>query len=417
MTNKKRIFLKEVLNQIKSKEAKKFVSDELSHHLQEAKKGWQEKGLSEVEAEKKAIEGMGSPVKLGIQLNKLHRPKVDWWIISLLGMALLVGFLPLFSLGYLESKYFVFTKVTFVLLGTMVAVGLMLVDYRKWQNRGWIFYTAGVLLLLTIRFLSNRMINGVPRIEIGPLTIETLMAVPFFWLAWAGFFNDEKFKVWQFIGLFLVPLFLFLSIPGMATAYVYTIMVFGMLGWSKFSRKIVITIYSVITVSMVVFGILALKFSDPYQLQRLLAFLKPEDYSNGAGYTILRIKEFLLNAGWFGVSGAKQFIPEAHTNFVFVTFTYYYGWLFAIVLVALLSLFAARIIFVMFQIKNSFGKRLLIGAVALYLAQLGTNVLMSLGVFPLVGVSLPFLSYGLMPTLLNAILMGVVLSVYRRKAF
>ena len=67
------------------------------------------------------------------------------------------------------------------------------------------------------------------------------------------------------------------------------------------------------------------------------------------------------------------------------------------------------------QIKDPYGKLLLAGAVALYAVQLATNIGMSLGLFPVIAMSLPFISYGLMPTLLNAILIGVVLSVYRRK--
>ena len=67
------------------------------------------------------------------------------------------------------------------------------------------------------------------------------------------------------------------------------------------------------------------------------------------------------------------------------------------------------------KINDSYGKLLLIGAISLYTVQFVSNIGMSLGYFPMTSMSLPFISYGLMPILLNAFLIGVVLSVYRRK--
>ena len=110
-TNKKQIFLNEVTDQIKSMEAKSFVANELNYHLNEAKKNWTDKGLTASEAEVKAVEQMGSPTKLGVHLNKLHRPKVDWWLVLLVVAAVGLSFLPMLSLGYLEESYFIILKI------------------------------------------------------------------------------------------------------------------------------------------------------------------------------------------------------------------------------------------------------------------------------------------------------------------
>ena len=90
--NKKGAFLKEVTNHIKSKEAKDLVATELDFHLKQTKNMWVEKGLSEEVAEGKAVEQMGSPIKLGRELNKLHKPKVDWFLLILLVVAMGLGF-------------------------------------------------------------------------------------------------------------------------------------------------------------------------------------------------------------------------------------------------------------------------------------------------------------------------------------
>jgi cell division protein FtsW (lipid II flippase) len=419
--NKKQIFLNEVTDQIKSKEAKTYVAKELNYHLKEAKHIWMVKGLSETEAEEKAVEQMGSPTKLGIQMNKLHRPKVDWWLVLLLAVSMGLSFLPMFSLGYMNDSYFIIYKILIVLLGVTATVAVMLVDYRKWKKLGWLFYTIGILILVFLAFFSNTMINGLKLVKLGPVTIESLMALPFFFLAWASFFNNEKFRIWQFLKLFLSPILLFLALPSISTIYLYSMMVFVMLWWSKFSKKVKWIISTGTFSSIILTCIIVWPFIKPYQIERLLAFIEPEKYSHGAGFMILKSRELMENAGWFGGFGGfgqpriSEFIPEAHTNFVFVSFTYSYGWLFGFFLVMILMMFAARIISIHPKIKDSYGKLLLIGGVALYGIQLVSNIGMVLGVFPLTSMSLPFISYGLMPTVLNAILVGVVLSVYRRK--
>ncbi|MEC1523742.1 FtsW/RodA/SpoVE family cell cycle protein [Neobacillus niacini] len=417
MTNNiKQIFLNQVTEQIRSKEAKNYVANELNYHLKEAKRNWVEKGLSESEAEEKAVEQMGSPTKLGIQMNKLHRPKVDWWLLLLLAAAMGLSFLPMFSLGYMkDGYYFIISKFLIAFIGFAATIGVMLGDYRKWKKHGWLFYTIGMLLLFILAFFSNTMINGLKLLKLGPVTIESLMALPFFYLAWASFFNNGKVRVWQFLLLFLSPILLFLALPSFSTIYLYSMMVFVMLWWSKFSKRVKWMISAGTLGTILLTALLVWPFIKPYQIVRLLAFVNPEKYADTEGFIILQIKEIMSKAGWFGQSGAREFIPEAHTNFVFVSFTYYYGWIFGVLLVMILLLFAARMIVIQPKIKDSYGQLLLIGGVALYGIQLVSNIGMTLGLFPMTSMSLPFISYGLMPTLLNAILIGAVLSVYRRK--
>ena len=240
MIDQKDNFLSEVLNHIKSKEAKKFVNAELSYHIKSAKQDWMEKGLSEAEAEEKAVEQMGSPNTLGRQFNKLHRPKVDWLMIVLLVTTMGLGFLPLMNLDEMYGNLAV-EKTFSVLFGAILAIVLMLFDYRKFKNYGWLFYSIGILLLLGLVILPSVIapwINGIPYLNLGSLYIDALLMLPIFYLAWASFFQSNRLKVWQFCGLFLISLFLFLPVSKLSTTFIYIVMVFVMLWWSKFERKI-----------------------------------------------------------------------------------------------------------------------------------------------------------------------------------
>ena len=112
-------FLEEVTQFIKSKEAKIYVASELDSHLQKTKNDWLKHGLSDEEAEEKAVEQMGNPAKLGKELNKLHRPKVDWLLVSLLAAVMGLGFLPLLFVvdgGIYDIDKMITHRVIFVIL-------------------------------------------------------------------------------------------------------------------------------------------------------------------------------------------------------------------------------------------------------------------------------------------------------------
>ncbi|MFC0270485.1 FtsW/RodA/SpoVE family cell cycle protein [Metabacillus herbersteinensis] len=415
MDNRKNSFLTEVMEQIRSKEAKEAVSAELSYHIQEAKREWGNKGLTEKEAENKAVEQMGNPSLLGIQMNKLHRPRIDWVMLGLFGTILLIGFLPILSLGYLDESHFATSKIIFVILGGLLACVLMLTDYRKFKRYSWVFYLIGISILVILKQFANNMVFGHPYFILGPIAIESSMALPFLLLAWASFLHNNKLRIWQWGALLLLSLYLLFAVISLPTIFIYIVMVFAMIWWSKIGRKHSLKM-SIITVSFLVSASFILWNSlVSYQKDRLLAFVYPEKYTEEAGYQYLFMKELMSSAGWFGNSKGDEFIPSAHTDLVFVSFTYYFGWLFAAILALLLTLLGARIVMTVRKINDPYGKLLLIGCVSLYAVQLAYNLGMTLGFLPITSISFPFISYGLMPTLLNAFLVGIVLSVYRRK--
>jgi len=404
-------FVSEVTNHIKSKEAKSFVATELDFHLKQAKNTWIEKGLSEEVAENKAVEQMGSPIKLGQELNKLHKPKVDWFLLILLVAAMGLGFLPVFVFEYTNEV--MINKVIFIILGVVTAIGMMLLDYRKLERMGWLFYIIGVVVLLILYCFSNASMIGEPLIQIGPIAIDCLMAVPFFFLAWASFFNNSRLKIIHLVVLYLFSLYLFLIVSTLSSIFIYITMVFVMLWWSKLGKKTSLII-TVVPICLFIIKV-SVSWSSGYHLDRLLGYLNPESDAGGAGFMYIRLKEVMSSAGWFGTYGDMKFIPAPDTDFVFASLTYYYGYWLALILVFVLSLFVARLIVISYKINDRYGKLLLVGGLTLFVFQFIYNVGMILGLLPLAAISLPFISYGLTPTVFHALIMGIVLSVYRRK--
>jgi cell division protein FtsW (lipid II flippase) len=416
MDEQRNSFLKQVRSQIKSKEAKALVSAELHHHLNEVKHYWLQKGISEDQAEEKAVNQMGNPISIGQKLNRIHRPKVDWVTLILFVSALLLGFLPLLSQGYMNGNHYSTYKFVFVLMGGILALGMMFIDYRKLVNKGGLFYLVGTLLLLFLTKNFNTFVEGQSVFKVGPLKIEGLMAIPFFLMAWAGFFQSNRFKMWQFLLLFVLSLYFFLECS-LTTLFIYVSMTFTMIWWSELNKKTIWIVLGSIFTLVVTWGVIGWMTVAYYQKYRILSFINPynSEYLTSK-FGLLKIHHLFMEAGWFGKhSFTDQFIPQAHTNFVFLSFTYYYGWLFAAILFLVLSLVAVRIISIARSLNDTYSKLLLVGVMMIYMVQLVGNVGMIVGFFPMTNISLPFISYGVMPILLNAFLIGIVLSVYRRK--
>ncbi|QTM98760.1 hypothetical protein ERJ70_05290 [Sediminibacillus dalangtanensis] len=146
MNNNRKRFLETVVKEIRSPSVRKMIVTELDHHIDKEKQRFITSGMSEEDAEEKAVAQMGNPVPLGKELKKLHRPRVDWWIAGLLMMALCFGFLPLLAMD--ENLGFVPHKIIYTIVGVVITGGLMLVDYSKIVKFRWASYLGGLFLLV-----------------------------------------------------------------------------------------------------------------------------------------------------------------------------------------------------------------------------------------------------------------------------
>lgn len=422
MVNDRERFLGEVIGQIRSKEAKVSVEKELNYHLKEAKEYWLGKGLSATEAQEKAIKQMGDPYKLGEKMNKLYRPKVDWLLLSLLAAVMMLGFLPILSMDSSQVEIqdsFMRNRVIFGLLGIALAIGIMYFDYRKLQRWGWAFYLVGVAILYGLRLIPSYTINGEPYFGIPMLgSFNCWIALPFFFLAWAQFFQNKKLKVWQLFLLFIYSFYLFLMVPDLAISFIYGMTVLIMLWWSHLSKKTALFI-TASTITAFIIGLVAVLPSlKGYQNERIAAYINPEKYADGSGYMYVQLRELMTEAKWYGSSaGQGNVLPGTYSDYALAGLTSHFGYVVTVAVLIILLLFVIRMGYIAIGARNRYGKLLVIGALALFSLQFFYNIAMIFGFVPIMTIYLPFISYGWMSTILNAFLIGIVLSVYRRKHY
>lgn len=419
-------FLQQVTSYVRSKEANRYVEVELQHHLRQSKQAWMNKGYSPKEAEQKAVADMGSASQLGKSLDKIHRPKWDSWLIAAVVMLIVVSFLPILTIDFNKqfgsdmTRYYFEYKVVHSVLAIMLIAILVYFDYRKLQRFSMLIYWIALLLLFVLWFIPNTTINGEDMFVVGSIRIQAWTVLPLLLVGFAGIFTECKWKSWQITGLFILPLYFFTMLPNLTVTLLYITVVAVLFGFSYFSRKSKRNVF----LALGGIGLTVLAYSVyayhhllvPYQTERIAAFLHPELYADSAGYMMLQLKEILAGSSWFG-SGTNYYVPDGHTDYVLVQLIQVYGYVAGIAVIIVIMAIALRILWILRSLPQSFGKLLVLAAVTLYSCQSIYSITMVFGFLPLTSVPLPFISYGITPLLLNAFLIGLVLSVYRRKSY
>ncbi|WP_057763028.1 FtsW/RodA/SpoVE family cell cycle protein [Cytobacillus praedii] len=425
-------FLSKVTSKVKSKEAHKMIKKELTNHLVELSQTFQKGGVSKDEADDKAIKEMGNPFTIGDNLNRIHKPKMDWLLIFLFIIIAGISFLPLVG-GVPEmaifNTFFIGRQAIWLTLSILVIVGILFFDYRK-LTKSWVFFFGSGLALLIFTNISGYTTNGIKTwiSFFGYRMNVTVLSLFFLFLAWAGIFNKiNTFKSWKkqilLFFLFWSPIFFYMMLPNIMFSIIYFFCIGSMFAFSQVQKRLAVSIGLVnMAAGLIFLSTLITSYRKDYFFIRLAAFINPDADPNGAGFMYILVKDILSNSGWFGRGlyndiNIQQFLPAAHTDFVFPYLVYSLGWLFGILLCIILLIFILRISINALITKDLFGRLLVIGGATLFTVPTCWNVLMGFGIVPIMGVSLPFISYGGSMLLFYSAILGLILNVYRKKDF
>ncbi|UFT98413.1 FtsW/RodA/SpoVE family cell cycle protein [Radiobacillus kanasensis] len=413
MTGKRKIFIDTVVGKIKSKRVRPYIAKELEHHINEEKQRYLRKGMTEIEAEEHVVNQMGSPIQLSYHFNKIHRPRVDWWLVGLLVVTFCLSFLPILADSL--QRYYIVKQYIYIGLGISTVIGFMLIDYTRFIKYKVLLYAIGVFLLMVLWLVPTYTINGLPYLKVGSFLVNSFHFLPFLFVSLVAFLYQKTIKLPQLSLMVVIPLILITLIGDLPTSLLYVTMAFTMICWSQVGKKKKVKLGLVMGVLITLQGIFYV-LSHKGILLRVKGFLYPENFSSSNGYIYILIRDLLSSAGWLGNGKMTDMIlPEAHTTLAFVSIAYNYGWLVAAFIFITLVLLLSRMIIVSKHIKDSFGRMLLIGGVSIFASQILYNIAMSFGLLPIISVGLPFISYGVLYNLINCMILGIVLSVFRRK--
>ncbi|UOQ44912.1 FtsW/RodA/SpoVE family cell cycle protein [Halobacillus salinarum] len=408
-------YMEQVRKSIKNNDAKQMVTKELEYHIdQEREKLQQKNKMNAQDAEMHAVNQMGSPREVGKHFNNMYRPKTEWWLISLLLMAIGFSFLPMLMVNQ-DTGYSVSNKISYTLLGIALITAFLFLDYRKLQKWRWVFYGAGLAGISLFNSALVAYVDGSPTLHIGTVELKSIAFVPFFLVAFSSILANKKANLWNGLFLLFIPVYLYWHIADLQSLLILFVMFFTMAWTRPLNRKALLRVLVGGSVAVLTMGLWLFSIMKSYQIERILSFLHPKQYAESSGDLYLRIRELLAESGWFGHFGGKAALPLSHTDFVLVGLTYTFGWFTSIIAILVLLSLMVRLVWVNLYTKEMFGRMLITGGVVFYSVQFLYHLLMSFGLLPFASFSLPFLSYGMGPTLLNAVVFGIALSVYRRK--
>jgi cell division protein FtsW (lipid II flippase) len=414
-------YIDAVCAHIKFAEVHQEIRLELQNHLQEQVGEYLSRGFSETEAVSRAIAQLGSPDMVGKQFDRVHRSRPEWGVLAL---SLLFSGLGLLAMYFIERQGLpaarsipVFTRtLALFVVGALIVTGLYLFDYQKLERFSGHIYL-GTVSLLAFTIIFGQQANGSRFLSMGPLSINFVQISPIMLsMALAGIFSkwdwNQPGKLPHGLLLGALPLILILAAPSLSTGVIYctaciTIIIASGAGCKK----------SLVSIGMLSGALMLPLINSPSQLQRLTAFIHPGQDPSGSGWLNTQLVNLMGSSGLWGQgpTAQPQLLPGLHTDFVFSYLTFTFGWIAGGVLATLAVIFIIRTAAIARLVKSPYARLLVSGIAAIFTVQFLWNILMNMGLAPLSGVGLPFISYGGSQLLFNAAAMGIVSSAYRRR--
>jgi rod shape determining protein RodA len=311
------------------------------------------------------------------------------------------------------------------MIGLCAMVFSFLFNYKLLDRWSQPIYVICVLMLISV-LVFGKYVGGSRRwLIFGPISIQPSELVKISIIAiLAHYFSKDAYTrgftlrelIRPFI-LTMIPIVLIVRQPDLGTAMLIVLIAAAMTIFVKIERRSLI--YLIVTSGVIV--PLIWFFLKPYQKQRILVFLDPDRDPLGAGYHIIQSKiaigsGMISGKGYLkGTQNALSFLPEEHTDFIFSVLAEEWGFIGSIVLIVFFFVLIFWGLNVALKCREPFGTILSVGITSMIFWQVLINIGMSMGLMPVVGVPLPFVSYGGSSVLTTAIGIGLLLNVSMRR--
>ena len=400
-----------------------------------------------------------------------NQSKLDQWLLVSTAGLIVLGLMAVYSAtnGTGDPSMF-YRQLLWCLIGLAAIALVYFNDARILRDNAYIFYAAGILLLVAVLIFGKKIAGQTSWMKIGffsfqPSEIVKMATI----LALARFLSDDETDIRSIQHLFIalaiafIPVLLIMLQPDMGTMLTFLPFVATMLIMAGFDIYILMlmsfplllmisgffNIYLIIGLALLLTGILIVqqkkfkfhqlfimgsglaaslfvhRFANeilkPHQIKRIQTFIDPMSDPQGAGYNALQAKIAISSGGFFGkgfLHGTQtqlRFIPAQWTDFIFCVIAEELGFIGASLLLALYFVLILRLIWTIFSIENKFVELTLGGFVSLLFIHVVINIGMTIGLIPVIGVPLPFVSYGGSSLVGNMIMVGLALNFSSNK--
>jgi rod shape determining protein RodA len=354
---------------------------------------------------------------------------IDWYLILFALTLIGIGVLNIYSATYQTEEGLrtpVYMKQLYwAAIGLFFLIAVVVFDYHLLLSLAYPFFGASMALLIGV-LLFGRSISGSQRwITLASFSIQPseLVKISLVLALAKYFFENERAVPYGLkdlylpLALVLFPALLIMKQPDLGTAMLLLLVAFSIILFLGVEWKLLVISLG---------GLLGAfpflwHFLKDYQKKRILIFIQPEADPLGAGYHILQSKiavgsgAFLGKGFMKGTQGQLRFLPEQHTDFAFSVLAEEWGFVGAFFVLTLYLVLLLWALNTARQAKDRFGLILALGVTAILFWQGVINIGMVVGVVPVVGVPLPFISYGGSSILASLIGIGLLLNIHMRR--
>jgi len=354
---------------------------------------------------------------------------INWGLLLSALLLFLVGVINLYSASgaRLEDGISVSPFYRKQLVWGLMGAGAMLlctfVDYRRIERLAIPAYVA-ILILLCLVPLVGKTVYGAKRwLDLGIINLQPSELAKFTVLIMGAKVlsrSGESLGWWRLFKVFLVgliPFALIVQQPDLGTGLTVLVLLGGMMLFHGVKWR-VLRICLIAVPLLLPLGWFVL---HDYQKERILTFLDPSRDPRGSGYHIIQSQIAIGSGEMFGkgfLDGTQsqlRFLPEKHTDFAIAVLGEEWGFVGCIALLFLFCLFLSAIYNTVRDAKDRFGSTLTAGIFFYFFWQIIVNMGMVIGLMPVVGMPLPFISYGGSAMMVNCTLLGIVLNVSMRR--
>ncbi len=346
---------------------------------------------------------------------------LPWGFVALVACLSFFGVLLLYSAGGAQWQPWAATQLTRVIPGLFLMIAVALTDIRFFYRWSWVIYAVLLASLVGVEVMGHIGMGAKRWLNFGYFVLQPSehMKVALA-LVLARYFHELSYdqignplRLIPPVLMVIVPAVLILLQPNLGTAMMtllFSAAVFFLAGvrWWKFA---------IIGLIAPIGAYFAWGHLHDYQKKRLTTFLDPSADPQGAGYNIIQSKIALGSGGLFGKGFAMgtqsqlNFLPEKHTDFIFVVLAEEFGLVGACILLGLFFLLIFYGYAISLTARSQFARLLGLGLTTTLFLYIITNVSMVMGLIPVVGIPLPLISYGGSVMLAFYIACGLILSI------
>ena len=361
--------------------------------------------------------------------NKLliYLKNFDWILFTSILLLICFGLAEIYSvaLGRSQLDLLNFKKqIIFIVLGIILLFLLAGFDYHSLRSYSKYFYILGLALLIGVLFFGQTVRGtkgwySLPGFNLQPVEFIKFVLILFL----AKYFSSASPKTKEFKRLLisgggtLLFIVLVLAQPDFGSAALLFLLWLSMIILVGFNKKYFLAIGLILAIVFSGSWYFAL---EDYQKERIVTFLNPSFNPLDQGYNVSQAiiavgAGGLIGRGLgFGSQSQLKFLPEAQTDFIFAVVAEELGFSGVLLILLFFGIFFYRCLYHLKRVNNDFGIFFILGSVSLIFIEMFINIGMNLGILPVVGISLPFLSYGGSGMISSLMLVGVIENIIIR---